>query len=83
MYTCQDPLPPVTEPFGPPEMNIGCHRTKANPTPRLFSSGKFDELAMWKKQLNDTELYLFMGGYRESFNSNNEHFFLFVCDNLE
>ena len=63
--TCDDPLPDVKEGFNPPQMMLGCHRTKENQDERMHAGGKFDELAVWNRQLNDSELFLFMGGYRE------------------
>ncbi len=62
---CQDPLPDPKDGFDPPEMMLGCHRTMENPTERMLSGGRFDELAVWNKQLEDSEMPLFMGGYRE------------------
>ncbi len=64
-YNCMDPMPDIEEEFNPPQMMMGCHRTKKDPTPRMFSGGRFDELAIWIRQIKDEELPLFMGGYRK------------------
>jgi hypothetical protein len=50
-------------PLNPPEVLLGCHKTQVNQTKRYFGSGNFDELAFWKRRLNDTELPYFLGGY--------------------
>jgi len=51
------------KPLAPPDVMIGCHRTKANQTKRFFASGSFDEIAFWSRRLNETELPYFLGGY--------------------
>lgn len=66
-YSCEDIRPEPSPGFDPPQMMIGCHRTRANPTPRLFASGSFDELAIWNQRLNDTQKPYFLGGFSESF----------------
>ena len=47
----------------PPEVLIGCHKTMENKTERSFSSGSFDEVAIWRYWLNNTLLPYFLGGY--------------------
>jgi hypothetical protein len=49
--------------LNPPEVLLGCHKTQANQTKRYLGSANFDELAFWKRRLNDTELPYFLGGY--------------------
>ena len=49
--------------LNPPEILIGCHKTSDNLNKRNFNSGSFDEIAIWKRWLNDTELPFFLGGY--------------------
>ena len=51
------------EPLNPAEIMVGCHKTMENQTNRDFSSGSFDEIAIWKYWLNDTLLPYFLGGY--------------------
>ena len=53
----------MNDPFDPPEIMLGCHRTRASPTPRSFGRGGYDELAIWDRRLNDTELPYFLGGH--------------------
>ena len=54
---------PRGKPLAPPEVLLGCHKTAGQPTKRYFSSGIYDEVAFWKKRLNDTEIPYFLGGY--------------------
>ena len=54
------------EPLNPPEIMIGCHKTAENPEKRNFSSGTFDEIAIWRYWLNNTLLPFFLGGYSKS-----------------
>ncbi len=61
-WECDNPSP-VKEEFVPPELMLGCHRTKENQTPRNFGSGGYDELAIWNRRLSDNELPLFLGGH--------------------
>ena len=56
-------------PMSPPEVMIGCHKTVENQTERGFSSGSFDEIAIWRYWLNDTVLAYFLGGYSKGYNS--------------
>lgn len=56
------------EPLNPAELMIGCHKTMENQTNRDFSSGSFDEIAIWKYWLNDTLLPYFLGGYSKYIN---------------
>ena len=53
--------------MSPPEVLLGCHKTQADPTKRFFGSGNYDELAFWKRRLNDSELPYFLGGYSECY----------------
>lgn len=63
-YECQTEMPAVKEEFDPPQAMLGCHRTKADPEARMFTTGGgYDELAMWDRRLNDSDLPLFLGGY--------------------
>ena len=56
-------------PMSPPEVMIGCHKTMENQTKRGFSSGSFDEIAIWRYWLNDTVLAYFLGGYSKGYYS--------------
>ena len=47
------------------EMLMGCHKSEDDPTKRNFSAGCFDELAIWRRWLDDSELPLFLGGHSE------------------
>ena len=47
----------------PPEVLLGCHKTSLNTTKRNFARGSFDELAIFNRWLNNTELPYFLGGY--------------------
>ena len=47
------------------QIMIGCHMTPNNQTPRGFAPGSYEELAVWDRQLDDSELTKLMGGYDE------------------
>ena len=46
-----------------PELMLGCHKTNASEILRDFAGGAFDEVAIFERFLNDSEKYLFFGGY--------------------
>lgn len=50
----------------PPEIMVGCHRTKSDPVHRHMCACAFDETAVWTKAINET-LY-FLGGFDASSN---------------
>jgi len=52
-----------------PTVMLGCHKTNSDQTYRDFLGGVYDEVAVWTKHVPDSELAVFMGGYKESFNS--------------
>ena len=61
---CQAPECIPDQPgLDPKEINVGCHRTAANPVKRDFATGRFDELAFWAWRLNETEKPYFLGGH--------------------
>lgn len=47
----------------PTQILFGCHKTYLNGTFRSFSSGCFDEIAIWHRWLNETDIPYFFGGY--------------------
>ena len=49
----------------PPTVMLGCHKTAASQEPGHFLSGKFDEIAIWERALNDSDTSLLIGGYSE------------------
>ncbi|XP_071518114.1 uncharacterized protein [Panulirus ornatus] len=53
--------------LSPPEVMVGCHRDSDNKVYRDFNDASFDEVASWTRQLNDTEVIFFYGGYAEEF----------------
>ena len=53
----------VAKTFTAPELMLGCHKTISNDTYREFTTGVFDEVAIWERFLNATDLDYFMGGY--------------------
>ena len=73
--TC--PETEVKKPLEPPEVLLGCHKTSSNASKRHFASGSFDELALWKRWINDTELPFFLGGYSYVFSTNTKRNYVF------
>jgi len=56
--------------LSPPTMMLGCHTTRAkNGVFGDFSGGIFDEVAFWDKRIGDDEIYMFLGGYKASFDN--------------
>jgi hypothetical protein len=70
---CQQSIPgdcpttTVKDALATPTVLIGCHKTEDDQTKRMFSSGVWDELAIWRRWMNDTQLAYFYGGYSEIF----------------
>ena len=58
---------PALKPLDPMTIMMGCHQTSDDTEPRYFAGGGFDELAIWTRALNDTDLPLFFGGYSKLF----------------
>ncbi|GAB6025808.1 LATrophilin [Chamberlinius hualienensis] len=54
---------PVKKAINPPAMSIGCHVVGDPLRFQNYSEGKFDEVAVWFRQLNDSQLNYFSGGY--------------------
>ena len=57
---------PKSEPVTP-TVSMGCQYLKFSGQSKDFASGYFDELAIWKRYLNDTDKALFLGGYSKEF----------------
>ena len=57
---------PKSEPVTP-IVSMGCQYLKFSGQSKDFASGYFDELAIWKRYLNDTDKALFLGGYSKEF----------------
>jgi len=71
------------EPLNPAEIMIGCHKTMENQTNRDFSSGSFDEIAIWKYWLNDTLLPYFLGGYKSAFDDMSSEEMVKMLNNVD
>ncbi len=63
--TCPDEPPAVQQEFEPPEMMLGCTKSRLLAEKHFQGSGLYDEVAVWIHKLNDTEKPYVMGGYRE------------------
>ena len=46
---------------------VGCHKTSTDMTHRGFSTGEYDELAIWKRKLMENETIFFYGGFSKEF----------------
>ena len=57
---------PKSEPVSP-TVSMGCQYLIFSGQSKDFASGYFDELAIWKRYLNDTDKALFLGGYSKEF----------------
>ena len=74
---------PVKEGFPKPTMILGCHKTKENPSPRNFSGGVFDELAMWHRRIPDEERHMMLGGWKEDFDQVSTDDLVNMMDNVD
>lgn len=68
---CQEDetCPAKEDPLDPPTVMIGCHKTKNDDGYKGFLSGAYDEVAYWTRRIPDNETQIFLGGYKDSFES--------------